>query len=260
MYYAPANGIVSVVSVDEGDEVNPDQALLHITSHELEADAENLKIELKKVQGQLDEKTSLLNRGEKLTPLEKDQLEYELRELQTTAASIELQISQAKQRLDELAVVARAHGKVSTWNLRNRLLNHPVQAGQLLAATFAPEGPWRLQIAVPDYRAGMVAEAINQSSNNAVRVRFSLTSHPDQVLEAFATEMAPQVTYEAGQTGVASSRVVRTSAALVDSNRLPLKKDGAIARATVDCGKVPLCWLVFRDAYWALSSRFKMLW
>jgi len=128
-----------------------------------------------------------------------------------------------------------------------------------LTSTFNPEDKWRLQLSIPDYRVGLVATALEASPHQAVPVRFSLTSYPDQVLEAYAVSMAPQVTthYE---SATVNSRVVRTEAVIRNTASLPLKKDGAIARATLDCGKTPLCWLVFRDAYWALSSRIRMLW
>ncbi len=259
MYYAPASGIVTEVLVDEGDAVVIGTPLLRLTSHELETQQESLQLELKKTQGQISEKSSRLHRGEALSSLEKDQLEYDLRELETTLDSIELRSADNAQQLSELTLTARQAGTISTWDLHNRLLNHPVQAGQLLATTFDATDKWRLQLSIPDYRAGLVAAALERAPHRAVPVQFSLASHPDQILEAFAVDMAPQVTVD-NNSATSTSRVVRTEAYIRDSNTLPLKKDGAIARATIDCGKVPLCWLVFRDAYWAISSRVRMLW
>jgi multidrug efflux pump subunit AcrA (membrane-fusion protein) len=259
MYYAPAAGIVSEVLVDEGDTVHQGTPLLRLTSHELEAQLENLQIELKKNRGQIEERTSRLNRGNSLTAREKDLLEFERREYLTTEQALELQRSELSERLAELSIVARQPGTIATWDLRNRLLHHPVQAGQLLTSTFDAEDKWRLQLSIPDYRVGLVATALERSPHKAVPVHFSLTSYPDQVLEAFAVSMAPQVTTQYESAAV-NSRVVRTEAIIPNTAALPLKKDGAIARATLDCGKTPLCWLVFRDAYWALSSRLRMLW
>lgn len=258
MYYAPAAGIVAEVFVDEGDAVDNGALLLRLTSHELETQAEDLQIKIKKTQGQLAEKTSQLNRGETLSALEKDQLEFQQRELETTLQSLELQKTEISERLSELSVSARRSGTVSTWDLQNRLLNHPVQAGQLLASTFDPDDKWRLELSIPDHRAGLVADALANSEQGAIPVQFSLTSHPDRILEAFVVNMAPQVTVQHDAT--VASRVVKTEAFVPDTSTLPLKKDGAIARASIDCGKVPLIWLVFRDAYWAISSRVRMMW
>jgi hypothetical protein len=65
--------------------------------------------------------------------------------------------------------------------------------------------------------------------------------------------MADQATRNA-----AGSNVVLSKAAVF--GELPLRKEGAIARVTIDCGRVPAIWLVVRDAYWACMSRLKMIW
>lgn len=260
MYYAPAAAIVTQVMADEGEAVRAGTPLLRLTSHELATQVESLQIELAKTQGDVEEKTSRLNRGDNLSPLQRDQLEFNLRELDTTLRSLQLQLSDAQQREQELSISARADGIIATWDLKNRLLNHPVQAGQLLASTFDPDDQWRLLLSIPDHRAGLVSDALDSSAQGAVKVHFSLASHPDRVLEAFAVGMAPQVTVHGSDPNSSAARVVKTEALMQDAAALPLKKDGAIARASIDCGRVPLCWLVFRDAAWAISSRIRMLW
>ncbi len=260
MYYAPAAAIVTQVMVDEGEAVRAGEPLVRLSSHELATQVESLQIELARTQGDVEEKTSRLNRGDNLSPLQRDQLEFNLRELDATLRSLQLQLSDARQRESELSIAARADGTMATWDLRNRLLNHPVQAGQLLASTFDPDGPWKLVLSIPDHRAGLVSDALKHSSQGVVKVSFSLASHPDQVLEAFAADMAPQVTVHSGDPHSSAARVVKTEALMDDTTLLPLKTDGAIARASIDCGRVPLCWLIFRDAAWAISSRVRMLW
>ena len=260
MYYAPANAVVTQVLVDEGQAVVSGAPLLQLTSHELDNQLENLHIELTKTSGEIAEKTSRLNRGDGLSALQRDQLEFNLRELETARRSLQLQITNVQQRVDELNIQARAEGTIATWDLRNRLLNHPVQAGQLLASSFDPDDQWSLWISIPDHRAGLVATALDGAANKAVKVRFSLASHPDLVLEAFAADMAPQVTVHSGDPHASATRVVRTEAIIPNAAALPLKKDGAIARATIECGRVPLVWLVLRDAVWAITSRIRMFW
>lgn len=260
MYYAPATAVVTQVMVAEGQTVTSGTPLLQLTSHDLDNQLESLQIELTKTEGEIAEKTSRLNRGDGLSPLQRDQLEFNLRELDSARRSTQLQIANVQQRVDELTIQARAEGTIATWDLKNRLLNHPVQAGQLLASTFDPDDQWSLWLSIPDHRAGLVAAALDSSATSAVKVRFSLASHPDQILEAFAVDMAPQVTVHSSDPHATAARVVRTEALIGDASALPLKKDGAIARATIDCGQVPLVWLVFRDAVWAISSRIRMLW
>ncbi|MCA9179828.1 MAG: HlyD family efflux transporter periplasmic adaptor subunit, partial [Planctomycetales bacterium] len=232
MYYAPAAAIVTQVMADEGEVVQVGTPLMRLTSHELTTQVESLQIELEKTQGDMEEKTSRLNRGDNLSPLQRDQLEFNLRELDTTLHSLQLQLSDAQQREQELSISARADGTIATWDLKNRLLNHPVQAGQLLASTFDPDDQWSLLLSIPDHRAGLVSDALENSAQGAVKVHFSLASHPDQVLQAFAVNMAPQVTVHGSAPNASTARVVKTEALMQDATVLPLKKDGAIARAS----------------------------
>jgi multidrug efflux pump subunit AcrA (membrane-fusion protein) len=260
VYYAPSTGVVSQVACDEGDRVTDGALLLELTSHELDRSLGDLHMEQKSVTAQIEEKTGLLNRGNDLSPLERDQLEFDLKELEAIQSSLQRQSEHLSQQLSELKIVARQPGMVATWDVRNRLLNHPVQAGDLLVATYDPEGKWRLQVNVPDYRAGLVAEAMRDSKTGSLPLRFSLSSHPDQLLEAHVVAMAAQVVELSANDGTRDSRIIHTVAVIPDPDTLPLKKDGAIARATIHCGTVPLCWLVIRDAYWTISSRIRMLW
>ncbi len=260
MYYAPMAGIVTTVNIDEGEPVETGTVLMQITSHELESRAMDLELELKKTQDQITETAGRLIRRGDLSAFEANQLDYEQRELETMRSSLERQIAETTARLTELTITARQSGSVSTWDLRNRMLNHPVQAGQLLASTFDPNDKWRLHLAVPDYRAGIVADAMSKAASGTLPVSFSLSSHPDTILQAHAATMAPQVTVQTGNALSPAERIVRTEASIIDATALPLKQDGAIARAVVDCGKISLCWLVIRDAYWAISSRVKMMW
>lgn len=260
-YYAPANGIVTAVQVDEGLAVKESQPLLQITSHELETQVATLKIDLETTLVDIDEKRGLLNRGENLSPLEKDHLEFQLRELHSVQDSLTQRLAEMETRMQRLLLHARESGTVATWDLKNRLLHHPVQEGDLLVTTYDPDGVWELEIAVPEYRAGLVATAMKNSREGMVPVHFSLASHPDQLQWARCVKLAAQVIDgPAASYSAQPSRVLMTTATIDQPQNLPLRKDGAVSRATLECGSVPLLWLVFRDAYWSVSSRLRMFW
>jgi len=82
------------------------------------------------------------------------------------------------------------------------------------------------------------------------KVRFSLVSHPAEAQEARLERLASQIV--SGETNAA----VLYGEASLDASQLPIRKDGAVANATIDCGTVPVYWLVIRDAYWAIRTRF----
>jgi hypothetical protein len=185
-----------------------------------------------------------------------------LEQLQISQEITRRKLQILEERQSELLIVAHEAGRVATWDIRNRLQNRPVDPGDVLLSTFVVDGGWDLQLAIPDYRVGMVDRAIQKAQGEeptaGAAVQFSLTSHPDLLLDAWLVELASQATIR-DSFPAKQSRVVLGRAKL-DPSRLPLKKDGAIARATISCGQVAAGWLVIRDAYRAVSSRVQMLW
>jgi hypothetical protein len=153
----------------------------------------------------------------------------------------------------KLRIVALEDGELTSWDISNRLLGRPVARGELLLSTCEPTTDWELQVSIPEHRVGLVSDALQQHAGQTVPMRFSLTSHPNLLIDGELTWMADQATRNA-----AGANVVLSKAAIV--GKLPLKKEGAIAHVTIDCGRVPAIWLVVRDAYWACMSRLKMMW
>ena len=98
-----------------------------------------------------------------------------------------------------------------------------------------------------------------EKANGKGQVRFTLSSHPDQIRTALLQRMAQQAVPELGKSTGSERRIVRVQA-ILPSSALPIRKDGAVARAAIDCGRVPAIWLATRDAYQAVAAWVKMLW
>ncbi len=157
------------------------------------------------------------------------------------------------QELSKLTIYALENGELTTWDVANRLQGRPVIRGELLLSTCDPDSEWELQVSVPEHRVGLVSDALVHSRSQTVPIRFTLTSHPNVALQGNLTQLADQASRNAS-----GSNVVLSRAAV--SGELPIKKEGAVARVTIECGKVPAIWLVVRDAYWACMSRLNMIW
>ena len=151
-------------------------------------------------------------------------------------------------------MLAQETGRITTWDVENRLTNLPVKHGQLLLTTIDPDKDWELQVSIPEHRLGLVSDALAKQPAEGVPMRFTLASLPGVLLEGRLADLADQAVRNSANETVLIAR------ATIDGKQLPLKKEGAIARVTIDCGRVPAIWLVVRDAYWACMSRLKMIW
>lgn len=257
-YYAPMAGTVAEVFVDEGQWVVQGQPLVRLSSRQLDQEIDQLEGELQLVEDQITSRSNLLNRGNDLKSNARDRLEGELEQLRISQRSLSQQLGLLRRQQSELLVVAYQAGRVSSWDLRNRLQLRPVIAGESLLATYQPEGRWKLRLSIPDRRIGLVTQML-ESGSKGVLVRFSLSSHPDEVHDAFVMKLASHASQQSRQAGAPVTSVVYADA-ILDDSVLSIKKDGAVAHATIECGRVPLVWLVVRDAYWAVSSRIRMVW
>ncbi|GAB5405086.1 MAG: HlyD family efflux transporter periplasmic adaptor subunit [Aureliella sp.] len=249
-YYAPSAGTIAEVLVADGDLVHTGQPVVRIESPELQSQLEQLESQRQLASQQLEQKNNQRSAGRQLDAFENDQLESEIAQLETTLTSTEKQIEILNQQQDRLTILATQSGQISSWDVRNNLLHRPVQPGDLLVSTFAADTAWTVRIAVPERRIGQVLE-----SKPPATATISLSSHADQSFPAAVRRVSSKAIQDESSGG----GVVIVEAS-VDSADLPLKNDGAVARADIACGKVPLAWLVLRDAYVASKSRIQMLW
>jgi hypothetical protein len=89
---------------------------------------------------------------------ERIRLEGERMELEQKAIAFDHQWDLYKVKQLELDVRSPITGLVITWDLRNRLIHRPVKQGQLLLRVADPEGPWQLELHMPENRVGHIVK------------------------------------------------------------------------------------------------------
>lgn len=250
-YYAPAAGTVEAIMVADGQSVRAGQPLLRIHSPQLESQLDQLHSRLDLAQQNFDERKNQLAAGVGLSDFEVDQLESELEQLSIQQISIQKQIDIYTAQLESLVVRANQPGTVAAWDLENSLLQRPVNLGDRLLQTFAPDARWVLQISVPQRR---IAGVRRQTEAQEDVVSFSLASHPNQTFPAKISRVAQRASSGPGE----ETRVLVEAA--VDPAQIPLKQAGAVARATIRCGTTPAAWLIMRDAVHLVKSKIALLW
>ncbi len=254
IYYAPRQAIVEQVLVEPESEITDGQVLVKLFDRDLQNEIERLTGQQIANEARRSQLRGELLRGNQLTAAQRDQKESELEQLQIDNTSVSEQLQLLNRQLSELTIRAREGGKLASWDIRNRLLNRPVAVGDLLLSTFQPEGQWQLQVSIPENRLGLIQKALESSESRQLPVRFAFSGKPDQVLEARLIELGTQMTRVAGGSNVMLAK------AAIDSQSLTVKKEGALARVTIECGRVPALWLLVRDAWWACESRWRLYW
>ena len=251
-YFAPFDANVLEVTVDDEQSVRSGDLLLKLTSSTLEKELQTLRSEfavLSERRRSLKQSLGNMSVGER-----SNALTAQLLEIDAQLKSNEVQQSVLESELAKCQIFAISSGQVTTWDVRSRLSNLPVKYGQMLLSTIDPEGEWELQVSLPEHRVGLVSDSLNASPGQGIPMKFTLASHPGVLLSGTVTDLSDQTARNVTGENVLLAR------AAITGDPLPLKKEGAIARVTIDCGRVPAIWLVVRDAYWACMSRLKMIW
>ncbi|MGH7130272.1 MAG: HlyD family efflux transporter periplasmic adaptor subunit, partial [Planctomycetaceae bacterium] len=147
----------------------------------------------------------------------------------------------------ELKVTSPIGGRVLTWDVAALLKSRPVRRGQLLLTVADLDGPWTIELDIPDRRVGHVLEA-QAKSERPLDVRFLLATAPETTYRSHLKDVALSTT-----TAGPDSPTVRAIVP-VRRDQLPRLRPGATVTAKIHCGRRPLGYVWLHELFeWAQS-------
>jgi multidrug resistance efflux pump len=249
--FAPLDGIVAAVPVRHGQIVEAGAVLAELTSTEIELELASLIGR----QTTSQERLAALQRAlldtrsgsARLTPADENRLGGEMLELRQEAENIERELALVRQKQQQLTIVARERGQVVTWKVEDLLLHRPVQRGQGLLTLANPDGPWELELYLPERRIKHVQNG--DYAGREADVTFTLASHPGQTFRGRVVEVeqAAEVRGEEGNTVL-----VRVA---VEKSELPPLHDQTTVTAKIHCGQTSLGYAWFCDLIETVQSK-----
>lgn len=253
--FARIDGDVVSVPVRHGQMVARGEVLAELNSPELAEELERLLGRQKTVHEKISSTNKRLldnNRGgsSRLTPYDESRLAGELVEYRQEAENIRRELELFTQKQKRLRVLAEDAGQVVTWEVEANLLRRPVQRGQVLMTLANPDGPWELELYVPERRlrhilaAQELPEGDSTSQDEArppLDVTFMLSSHPGEEYHGRVVEIeqSAEVRGEEGNT-----ILVRVE---VDRDALPHLHDQTSVTAKLYCGRKSVGYTWFCD-------------
>ncbi|HEX5104954.1 MAG TPA: HlyD family efflux transporter periplasmic adaptor subunit, partial [Pirellulaceae bacterium] len=185
--FAPLDGVVAQVAVRHGELVEAGSILAELTNTDLELQLASLigrqttnAERLAALQRALLDTRNGMSR---LTAAEENRLAGEMLELRQEAESIERELALVRQKQQQLTIVAPQRGQVVTWKVEDLLLHRPVQRGQGLLTLANPDGPWELELYLPERRIKHV------QAQSQLDATFALASHPGQTFRGRVVEI-----------------------------------------------------------------------
>ena len=234
--FAPADAEVVSIEVAHNQCVLAGQVLLRLDSAMLDFEWERLRGEMRTVDSEYmaAQATRTVPASER-SPNEGSVWSARLAQLRARRDGLQRQLDLLAVRRESLVVRSPAAGRVLTWEIDRRLQTRPVARGQRLLSIAEVDGPWQVELRLPDNLLGHL-----EASRDSHHLRYRLATAPAVEQTAVITEIAGSVTSIDGGRPMA-----RLVAPLGRSRQLT--HPGVTVTGHIDCGRRPLGFVWFHE-------------
>ncbi|MBW3595735.1 MAG: efflux RND transporter periplasmic adaptor subunit [Planctomycetes bacterium] len=248
--FAPSDGVVVELLAKHDRRVRRDEPLAVLRDPKLDFEFRRIEGEIQTAQKRLSAIESLRledSAGRDGAEDRPRRWTAEKEEVEEALGGLRAQRDVLRQRQASLTIRSPLDGVVITWDVERRLESRPVSRGQVLMTVADLQGPWVVELEVPDRRMGHVAEA-RRASENPLEVSFVCEADPAVVHRGRIVEVS--LTADARADDQAQSRIV----ALADGKTLLAPRPGTVVKAKIHCGRrsVGYVWL---HGLWEAAQR-----
>lgn len=247
--FAPVDGTVQTIHVEDEQQVAKDFVLIEMKSIEQEKDLTATRGQLSTLRSEYGALEFELNSQDSDDLSTRERSEKLSRratiEQQLITKQAELDLLQKRQQL--LIVSSPIDGQVITSRVEERLNGRPIRRGQELLEVAQPKGDWILEVEMPDKRMGHITRALEESENGEIEVDFLLATNTEVTLTGRLTKeniaASAEVRGEEGNTVLLKVEFDQGDfrEAILDP------KVGAEVRARVQCGKASWAYAYLHD-------------
>ena len=234
--FAPEDGVIKEVFVEDGSLVASDTVLCQIRNEDLEIQLEAIEGEVAAVTSRLAALESL--RGDRNLS-QSGLLSAEYAELKERLTSFEKRANILNDRIRRLALTASTPGKVYGDRLQELLRGRPVQRGQYLFELADPESGWQLDFRIPERDARHVFQA-EMESKAPLTVTYSLETEPDRTIETTLSRVSAST--DVDEYG----RLSTLATSIPEPSHIRNPRPGAGMVGYIHCGKYSAGYVLFR--------------
>lgn len=260
--FAEVDGTVEEVLVKQNEMVKKDQLLVRMRNTDLEKELIRVKGEIAVTAQQMINRGRSISENRGMREDELNQLRTEQVELRAKLNSLDVQRQLCEQKMKYLEIHSPINGQVVTWDLNNLLKNRPVQRGQVLMRVADLNGPWRLELHMPENRMGHIVRERNALKQNEpakdLNVEYILAIDPGTTREGTVQDIHGSADVRGEEGNVVLVNVT------IDTEKLRGEvtgiRPGASVTGKVDCGRRAVGYVWFHDAIDYVQSRIIFPW
>jgi hypothetical protein len=244
--FANLDGEVREIRVKDNAMVKKGQLLIVEESRELEKEIEAVRGELAKTQAQIDatRSQSITDDDDERSESDRGRQEAELFALEKSTISLVKRRDLLTEQQKELEITSPIDGQVVDSRLEENLMGRHVTPGQSLMEIADRDGPWEVEVRMPESRMGYISQAWKES-NGKLPVEFILATHPGSPLEGWVVDIEPSAEVRGEEGNTVLVKVNFDQQVLRETFAEP--KIGAGVTAKIYCGKASVAFVWLHD-------------
>ncbi len=242
--FAPSDGYVDKILVKHGQHVAVGETLMQLQSNEFSLQKAEIVGQLQTAQAELDAIVVKRSQGmrrdprsDSRSPEAYENLSADEMRLNTQIANLTQQRDLLQKREDELTLKSPIAGQVLDWEVDEVLATRPVTRGELLMKVADVDGPWMLELELPDKRTYHVLNA-QESGKQPLAVRFQLVNEPGKTYAGQLSSTAAIVDVDED----ADEPFVPLEAEF-DKSAIPHLRHGLSVVGRIECGRRSLAYV-----------------
>lgn len=238
--YSQTEGVVHQLDVSHGDTVAEGKILCRLKNEDLEFKQQEIDGRILNMNKRLD---SIRDErfASRFDDSDQNNNEENINSIEAQIESLERQREILNAKAKKLLIRSPLHGQVITWDLQKRLMDRPVQNGDMLMEVAETEGKWILELNLEDRRIGHLLNALDTTDEGTLPLTFLMAADPKKRLKGRVIGV--------GKAAEINSDKKKTLKLYVeiDENELPAKHARSGVTAKVVCGRSSLGYLWLHD-------------
>lgn len=249
--FANMDGIVRQVHVEHGDTVQRETPLLTLENIDLSQQIQTATGRTQELEELIRSIRTSMSGGQSDAS---DSSQQSIASLNAQLSSVRRERELLNQMQRNLTVASPLSGTVITWDVRDLLLDRPVQRTDVVMEVANLDGQWELELNLPDRMLGYVTRAFKRNEENSKAsdgpvVEFVLGTNPGKTMRGHLVEIGGN-TYVTPEQGEFLKARVK-----IDADQLETRQARAAVDARIDCGRCSLGYSLFYPVIDFIKSR-----
>ncbi len=224
------DGVIDQVKFDHNEYVEKDALVVQLTSQELKMKSLELESQVRTADEQWRSLTRQLNSRRDIPESERFEMTANLEQLQIQKTGYLEQLEVTQKQMELLAIHAPISGTVMTWDAKRRLENLPVAANQPLLTLADLDGPWQVELMIPQNRVGYIQDALQKKNGAQLTTEMILATDPNRRIPGRLVRISDR----AEPTG--DGQTVFRAIVEMDKTLIDHPQPGAGVTVRVECG------------------------